>query len=62
MVRSSENMLDTLLSLAVLVGILGLSAVFTEWFARRMYYRCRKCATLNAKRRSQCRHCGEVLP
>jgi len=55
-------MWDTLLSLAVLVGILGLSAVFTEWFARRMYYRCRKCATLNAKRRAQCRHCGEKLP
>ena len=55
-------MLDTLFSLALLVGILGLSAIFTEWFARRMYYRCRKCKTLNAKRRPQCRHCGESLP
>ena len=55
-------MWDTLLGLAVLVGILGLSAVFTEWFARRMYYRCRKCATLNAKRRAQCRRCREKLP
>ena len=55
-------MSDTLLSLALLVGILGISAVLTELFARKMYYRCRQCATLNAKRRSQCRNCGEKLP
>ena len=55
-------MWETALSVAVLVGILALSAVFTEWFARRMYYRCRKCATLNAKRRAQCRNCSEKLP
>jgi len=29
---------------------------------RKMYYRCKNCATLNAKRRSQCRQCGEKLP
>jgi len=55
-------MWDTLISLAVVMGILGLSAVFTEWFARRNYYRCRRCLTLNAKRRTGCRHCGESLP
>ena len=55
-------MWDALLSLAVLVGILGGAAIFTEWFTRKMYYRCRSCLTLNAKRRAQCRHCGEKLP
>jgi hypothetical protein len=55
-------MLDTLLSIVVLVVILGLSALFTEWFARRNYYRCRRCLTLNAKRRAACRQCGEPLP
>ncbi len=55
-------MMDTLLNLLVLVGILGTAAVFTELFARKMYYRCRNCDTLNAKRRSQCRQCGQPLP
>jgi len=55
-------MMDTLLNIAVFVGILGASAVFTEWFARKMYYRCRRCGTLNAKRRSQCRQCSEPVP
>ena len=54
-------MLEWLLNVAVFVGILGGAAVFTEWFTRRMYYRCRQCATLNAKRRSQCRQCGAPL-
>ena len=53
---------DTLLNLAVFVGILGGAAIFTEWFTRKMYYRCRRCLTLNAKRRAQCRSCGEPLP
>jgi hypothetical protein len=52
---------DTLLSLAVLVGILGLSALFTNWFARTMYNRCGACGTLNARRRDACRSCGEPL-
>ncbi|HWP83934.1 MAG TPA: hypothetical protein VNN17_01985 [Terriglobia bacterium] len=55
-------MMDTLLSVALLVGILGGAAVFTEWFTRRAYYRCRNCATLNAKRRSVCRQCGQPVP
>jgi len=53
---------DTLLNLVVFIGILGGAAIFTEWFSRKMYYRCGKCATLNAKRRSECRQCGQTLP
>ena len=55
-------MWETLLSIAVMLAILGGAAVFTEWFTRRAYYRCRRCATLNAKRRERCRQCGESLP
>jgi hypothetical protein len=54
-------MKDTLLSAAVFVGILGLSAVVTQLFARKMYNRCAKCGNLNAKRRSHCRICGEPI-
>ena len=53
---------ETLLNVAVAVGILGGSFVLTQLFVQKMYYRCRKCGTLNAKRRSQCRMCGESLP
>ncbi|MBI4443186.1 MAG: hypothetical protein HY649_07405 [Acidobacteria bacterium] len=56
------GMWETVLHVAVLVAILGAAAVLTEWFTRRMYYRCSKCATLNARRRSQCRQCGQKLP
>jgi len=52
---------DTLLSILVLVGILAASAFITNWFARTMYNRCAACGTLNAKRRAQCRSCGEVI-
>ena len=48
---------ETLLSIAVLVGILGLSAVVTNWFARKMYVRCGPCGALNARRRTHCRVC-----
>jgi len=54
-------MLDALLNILVLAGILGLSWGFTEWFARKMYYRCGNCGTLNAKRRSHCRNCQQAL-
>ena len=50
-------MKDTLLSLLVLLGILAVSAVITNWFARTMYNRCASCGTLNAKRRTHCRSC-----
>ena len=54
-------MKDTLLSILVLVGILVVSAVVTNWFARTMYKRCAGCGTLNAKRRTHCRSCGVEL-
>jgi len=52
---------ELLLNLLVLVAILGLSAIITGWFARKMYIRCLGCGTLNARRRSQCRSCEQDL-
>lgn len=54
-------MKDTLLSIAVLVSILVVSALITNWFAAAMYIRCTGCGTLNAKRRSACRVCQQDL-
>ena len=54
-------MAEWLLNAAMLVAILGGSAILTQWFTRRMYYRCTSCATLNAKRRAACRQCGRPL-
>ncbi len=54
-------MRDTLLSLLLLVAILGASALITHFFARAMYLTCSRCRTLNARRRTHCRNCGEVL-
>lgn len=48
---------DTIITIAVLGGILVFSAVLTNLFTRAMYYRCPACQTLNAKRRTQCRNC-----
>ncbi len=53
---------DTLLNVALAVVILGGSAILTHFFARAMYITCAKCHTLNARRRTQCRSCGEPLP
>jgi hypothetical protein len=55
-------MSDTLLNAALAIVILGGSALLTHLFARAMYVTCQKCRTLNARRRSQCRSCGETLP
>jgi uncharacterized OB-fold protein len=52
---------DTLLSIAVLGGILVLSAVITNLFARKMYNRCAACGTLNARRRTHCRNCNAEI-
>ena len=52
---------DTLLTIVVLGGILVLSAVFTNLYARKMYNRCANCGALNAKRRTHCRICNESL-
>ena len=54
-------MKDTLLSVAVLGGILVVSAFITNWFARTMYIRCPDCGTLNAKRRTHCRACNTQI-
>jgi hypothetical protein len=56
-----KGLTDTLLTIAVLGGILVLSAVFTSLFTRKMYHRCTECGNLNAKRRSHCRICGNPL-
>jgi len=56
-----KSLTDTLLTIAVLGGILVLSAVFTSIFTRKMYYRCDECHNLNAKRRTHCRICGNLL-
>jgi len=52
---------DTLVSIALLVAILGVSALITQWFARTMYRTCAGCGTLNAKRRTHCRSCGREI-
>ena len=54
-------MRDTLLGIIVLGGILVVSAVITNLFARRMYNRCVGCGTLNAKRRTNCRACNTEI-
>jgi len=56
-----KNLTDIILTIAVLGGILILSAVFTSLFTRKMYYRCGDCGALNAKRRAECRVCGNEL-
>lgn len=56
-----KGLTDTLLTIAVLGGILVLSAVLTNLFTRKMYYRCADCRNLNAKRRTHCRICGNPL-
>ena len=53
--------MPTLLNIALVVGILGVSAVVTQLFARAMYITCSQCHTLNARRRTQCRKCGATL-
>jgi uncharacterized OB-fold protein len=52
---------ETLLSLILLGAILAASAVITHWFTRALYNRCGACGTLNARRRAQCRACGQPL-
>jgi hypothetical protein len=54
-------MKEILLNILVVVGVLGLSALITHFFARAMYVRCLACATLNARRRTHCRNCHAGL-
>ena len=52
-----RKVVDFLINIALLVVILGTSALLTNAFTRRMYYRCANCGNLNAKRRTHCRVC-----
>lgn len=54
-------MKETLLNVALVIAILGGSALVTHLFARAMYIACPKCRALNARRRVQCRTCGWEL-
>ncbi len=58
---SMKRLSETLITIAVLGGILLLSAVFTNWFTRKMYFTCSQCRALNAKRRTHCRICTNQL-
>ena len=53
--------MEALLQGLVVVGILGFSALLTHWFTRWMYLTCDACHTLNARRRTHCRRCGQLL-
>ena len=55
-------MRETFLDVALVIAILGGSALITHLFARAMYITCPNCHTLNARRRIRCRNCGNVLP
>ena len=52
---------ETILSILLVVGILVVCAVATNWFTNKMYNRCRACGCLNARRRDHCRECGEAI-
>jgi len=52
---------ETLLGVALVIAVLGASALITHLFARAMYITCPNCRTLNARRRSHCRRCGQAL-
>jgi len=53
--------MDLILNGILLISVLGGSALITRWFAHHMYRRCQNCGTLNARRRSHCRGCGQEL-
>jgi hypothetical protein len=52
---------DFLVNVALLVLILGSSAMATNLYVRWSYNRCAACGSLNAKRRDLCRVCGQSL-
>ena len=52
---------STLAQIGLVITILGVAAVITNVFARAMYLTCPTCRTLNARRRMQCRKCGQGL-
>jgi len=56
-----HGLIDTLITIAVVAAVLILPLLVTNLFVRKMYYRCASCRSLNAKRRINCRVCGERL-
>ena len=54
-------MVESALGFLIVIAVLGASAYITQVFATRMYNRCPHCRTLNARRRIQCRECGQPL-
>ena len=54
--------MDVLLQAGILVLVLGSGAWMTSAYLRLAYFKCADCGNLNAKRRSQCRVCGNSLP
>jgi len=51
---------DFLINAALLISILGAAFFVTNWYATA-YITCEKCRTMNARRRTHCRQCGEPL-
>jgi hypothetical protein len=56
-----HDMRSALLNVALAAAILGGAWALTHLFARAMYIVCPACRTLNARRRSHCRKCGQLL-
>ena len=56
-----DGLIDALITIAVVGAVLLLPLLITNLFVRKMYYRCGSCGSLNAKRRINCRVCGEQL-
>ncbi len=55
-------MMDFLLQAGLVVLVLGSGAWITSAYLRWAYFKCAGCGNLNAKRRSRCRICGQLLP
>ena len=53
-------MTDFLINAALLIGILGAAYFITNWYARA-YINCSSCKTMNVRRRTKCRKCGQAL-
>jgi hypothetical protein len=53
--------MKSILNALLAILILGGAFVLTQWYANAMYNPCSKCGALNAKRRTQCRTCGEKI-
>jgi len=52
---------DVLLNVGVAAAVLIVPLILTRLFVSKMYFKCKNCANLNAKRRTHCRICGTQL-